>query len=105
MGGSATGGIETAGDRDWFAVELEAGTTYRFDLDGSPSGDGSLHDPYLRGIYDAAGALIDGTSMTTTGQPRDVQADLVLVSVDSSREEPFGALELPVAMARSRAAW
>ena len=31
MGGSVTGEIEFWGDRDWFAVTLEAGKTYRFD--------------------------------------------------------------------------
>ena len=34
VGGSATGEIDYWGDRDWFAVELEAGTTYRIDLEG-----------------------------------------------------------------------
>ena len=38
VGGSATGEIETSRDRDWFAVTLEAGTTYRIDLNGSRTG-------------------------------------------------------------------
>ena len=62
VGGSATGEIEFRGDRDWFAVELEAGKTYRFDLEGSPTDAGTLHDPYLRGIHDAEGDLIAGTT-------------------------------------------
>ena len=57
VGGSATGGIERAGDRDWFAVELVAGRIYRIDLEGSLTGQGSLADPYLRGIYRADGSL------------------------------------------------
>ena len=44
VGGSATGEIETAGDKDWFEVELEAGRTYRFDLQGAPGGHGTLSD-------------------------------------------------------------
>ena len=38
VGGSTTGTIETAYDEDWFAVELVAGRTYQFDLEGSPTG-------------------------------------------------------------------
>ena len=62
MGGSATGDVEYHGDRDWFAVTLEAGKTYRFDLEGALDGGGNLWNPYLRGIYDANGELIDGTT-------------------------------------------
>ena len=59
--GSATGEIGYAGDRDWFAVELDAGETYYIDLKGRLTEDGTLLDPYLRGIHDAAGNLISGT--------------------------------------------
>ena len=62
VGGSATGDLETPGDRDWFAVTLEAGKTYRIDLEGSGTGCGTLYDPYLRGVHDADGALIAGTT-------------------------------------------
>ena len=62
VGGSATGNIGSNGDRDWFAVDLEAGKTYWFDLEGSATDGGTLRDPYLRGIYDANGELIDGTT-------------------------------------------
>ena len=62
VGDTATGNIETRGDRDWFAVELVAGREYQIDLRGSPTGDGTLRDPYLRGIYDAEGNLISGTT-------------------------------------------
>ena len=73
VGGSVTGEIEDNGiydsmtDRDWFAVELVAGKTYRIDLEGSSSGDGTLRDPYLRGIHDAGGVLIDGTPTNNGG--------------------------------------
>ena len=42
VGGAAIGEIDTAGDRDWFAVELVAGRTCTIDLRGSPTGDGTL---------------------------------------------------------------
>ena len=45
VGGSATGTIETAYDHDWFAVELVAGRTYQFDLQGSPGGGGRFPTP------------------------------------------------------------
>ena len=43
-------------------MTLEAGKTYRIDLEGSPTGAGTLVDPYLRGVHDANGALIAGTT-------------------------------------------
>ena len=61
-GGSIASEIERAGDRDWFAVELVAGRTYVFDLEGSPTGAGTLGDTFLRGIHDANGNLISGTA-------------------------------------------
>ena len=61
VGGTATGEIDRAGDRDWFAVTLEAGTRYRVDLKGSRTADDTLDDPYLRGIHDVDGNLIHGT--------------------------------------------
>ena len=62
VGESVAGDIQFAGDRDWFAVELEAGKTYRIDLEGSPTGEGTLRDPYLRGIHDANGDLVAYTT-------------------------------------------
>ena len=55
VGGSATGAIGTAGDQDRFAVELEVGRTYQFDLTGSPGGGGMLPDTFFRAIYNSAG--------------------------------------------------
>ena len=62
VGGSATGDIESRGDRDWFAVTLEADTTYRIDLEGARSWVGTLSDPYLRGVHDSNGDFIRGTT-------------------------------------------
>ena len=68
VGGSATGRIGSSGDRDWFAVELVAGRTYVINLRGSPTGDGTLRDPFLRGIYDAEGNRISNTADDDGGQ-------------------------------------
>ncbi|MES2261534.1 MAG: DUF4214 domain-containing protein [Pseudomonadota bacterium] len=43
VGGSATGVLEAGGgDRDWFAVKLDAGTTYWFSLAGAGARGGTL---------------------------------------------------------------
>ena len=68
VGDTATGTIGTAREKDWFAVELVAGRTYVIDLRGSPTDDGTLSDPYLRGIYDAEGNRISGTLNDDGGQ-------------------------------------
>jgi len=48
VNGSSTGRLEVVGDRDWFSVQLVAGTTYTISLQGTASGSGTLQDPYLR---------------------------------------------------------
>ena len=71
MGGSATGAIEMDGDRDWFAVTLEAGKSYAVDIKGHWSGNGSLVDPYLYGIHDADGNRIARTTDNDGGYGLD----------------------------------
>ena len=71
VGGEATGEIEFEGDRDWFAVTLEAGKTYQIDVQGSPTDDGTLADPYFRGIYDANGVLLADTRDDDGGEGRN----------------------------------
>ena len=75
VGGTATGGIEGYGDRDWFAVTLQAGKRYRFDLEGSDTGQGTLRDPHLRGIHDAQGALIARTTDANGGVGLNARLD------------------------------
>ena len=77
VGGSVTGEIERSGDRDWFAVDLVEGRIYRIDLKGGWTGDGTLRDPYLRGVYDADGVLLDGTSDDDGGVGLNSRADFV----------------------------
>ena len=67
VGGSVTGDIEFHRDRDWFAVELDAGKRYRIDLEGSSTGDSTLYNPYLRGVHDADGLLLAGTTDNNGG--------------------------------------
>ena len=59
VGDSTTGAIDYVDDRDWFAVSLKAGTTYRFDLgEYGPRGDGTLGYVQIHGIYDSKGNRI-----------------------------------------------
>jgi len=62
VGGSVSGNVEESGDRDWFSVTLDAGRQYQFNLEGAPTGMGTLPDTFLNGIYNSSGALIAGTS-------------------------------------------
>ena len=57
---TATGNLETESGRDWFAVALREGRTYRFDLEGKESNAGTLPDPYLHGIHDQGGSPVSG---------------------------------------------
>ncbi|MGF1501809.1 MAG: CARDB domain-containing protein [Paracoccaceae bacterium] len=66
IGGTESGVLEVAGDRDWFAVELVAGGEYVFEQRGLASEDGTLADPELR-LYGPGGALIDGNDNGGTG--------------------------------------
>ena len=68
VGGSATGGVDVPNDRDWFAVELEAGKPYRIEVKGRSTGDGTLRDPHLYGVHDADGKLIPGTEDYNSGE-------------------------------------
>ena len=47
VGGTVTGSNADRFDKDWFAVELEAGTRYQIDLEGSPTGRGTQSDPLV----------------------------------------------------------
>ena len=58
--GSATGKIETHDDRDWFAVDLVAGTSYRIDVTGWFADAGTLPHPVVYGVYDADGNRAPG---------------------------------------------
>ena len=61
MGGSVTGTINPVGEADWFRVELVAGKRYQIDLEGAPTDRGTLPDPHLFNLYNAAATEISGT--------------------------------------------
>lgn len=70
IGGQTTGNIEIAGDRDWFRVSLQAGTTYTFDLRGIDGNGGTLGSGYAEAyltLYDAQGIYRTATANGGTG--------------------------------------
>ncbi len=55
VGGSLTSELDSAGDRDWIAVTLQAGRTYSISLSGT--GANAVSDTYLR-LMNAAGIQV-----------------------------------------------
>ena len=58
VGASVTGNVESANDVDRFRVDLEADKEYQFDLEGAPTGRGTLPDPALS-FADATGTVLE----------------------------------------------
>jgi len=57
VGDTFNGSIGNSSDEDWVAITLTAGETYRIDLTGSSSGNGTLSDPLLR-LHSSSGTQI-----------------------------------------------
>ena len=75
VGGSLRDRLEKPHDEDWFAITLVAGTSYRFEMKGMSTGDGSLRDPEIGGIHDASGHRISGTYADDGGEGRNSLLD------------------------------
>ena len=86
IGSSVTGNIESATDRDWFRVRFDGRMgerVYWLELKGADTGDGTLEDPLIVGIYDRQGNYIPyshvvGQSLTwnnDSGQGRNAITD------------------------------
>ena len=61
IGSSVTGNIESATDRDWFRVRFNGRIgerVYWLEMKGADTGDGTLPDPLIVGIYDRQGNYI-----------------------------------------------
>ena len=67
VGGSATGTFETDIDRDWFKVELEAGTRYQIDVEGADTGRGTLANPGAS-LYDSSRTLLGADGVSGVGK-------------------------------------
>jgi len=76
-GGSATGVIDGAGDRDWFEVQLKQGQLYTVSITGQTGGGGTLADPIFR-LYDNFGSF--RTFQDDTVPNSDLDAKLSFVA-------------------------
>ena len=74
IGSSVTGNIESATDRDWFRVRFDGRIgerVYWLELKGADTGDGTLEDPLIVGIYDRQGAYIPFSHVLGQSKTRD----------------------------------
>lgn len=71
VGGSLVGAIDDAADIDRYFVTLTAGTRYRVRLEGADSANGTLIDPYINGIRNAAGTVQTATTQDGGGTGSD----------------------------------
>ncbi len=74
VNGSATGTLEVNGDRDWFRVQLTAGTTYVVNLLGT-----TLVDPYLW-LHNATGTVLVEDDDIDPGINRNSQITYTITS-------------------------
>ena len=51
LGSTHASTISLPREIDLYALDLQAGQTYRFDLEGAATGAGDLRDPFIRGLY------------------------------------------------------
>jgi hypothetical protein len=70
VNGSAIGTLEVLGDRDWFRVQLAAGTNYTVDLQGADAAAGTLADPRLY-VRNSAGTLMADNDDIVNGVNHD----------------------------------
>jgi len=71
-GGSISGTLQQAGDRDWFRITLQGGTSYTIKETGHFGGGGTLADPFLR-LHDASGAQVAFSDDIVDGSNPDSQ--------------------------------
>ena len=74
IGSSVTGNIESATDRDWFRVRFNGRIgerVYWLELKGADTGDGTLPDPLIVGIYDRQGTFIPYSHVVGQSKTRD----------------------------------
>lgn len=74
-GATASGTFESFTDCDWFRVDLTAGTTYYFTLDGAATGGGTLFTynpgdpPGWLALHDGAGKWLAAATIAASGTP------------------------------------
>ena len=112
VAGSVTGTIGVANDIDAFAVDLVQGLTYRIDVEGVDTTQGTLADPELLGVYRVITATdfdrVSDTRNTDSGDGRNAQLMLRLGTLASgtyyllvtSQNDTTGTYRLSVRLLR-----
>ena len=72
LSGVFTGSIATAGDHDWFRVQLEGNVHYVIKLEGSATNSGTLSDPFL-GLYSSTSDLVASDDDSGVGFNSELQ--------------------------------
>ena len=97
VGESVTGNIGSNGDEDAFAIEMVQGRTYRFDLEGSETEQGTLADPrikYLFGVDSAIAAdalfVFPNTDDDDNGEGKNARLTFTLGSAPDETPYPTG---------------
>ena len=78
VGGSVTGEIDSETDKDWFKVELEAGKTYQFDMEGKSHKRGIPTDPIRGTLTDTFLLLYNGSGTIITSNDDRYNGDIHL---------------------------
>lgn len=81
LGSTHASTISLPREIDLYALDLQAGQTYRFDLEGAATGAGDLRDPFIRGLYTASGQRLDRSWDDDSGSGNNSQ---VIIEVDTS---------------------
>ena len=100
VGGSVTGNIGSFADADYFRVVLEAGTRYQIDLEGAPTGRGTLADPALTLYDESENNLLDDDTSGIGANSRVIftstTAGTYYLRVEDSDETDTGTYTLSV---------
>jgi hypothetical protein len=72
VSGVFTGSISTAGDHDWYRVQLEGNVHYVIKLEGSATNSGTLSDPFLT-LYSGTSNLIASDDDSGVGFNSELQ--------------------------------
>lgn len=98
IGGSdVKGTVGVAGDKDWFAVDLTAGQTYRFDAYDVDSGGGTLAGAYLE-LYTSSGSSLYVGAADKTGYT-PISSGRFYLSVGGATETQTGTYSVKASMA------
>ncbi|MFP7675210.1 DUF4214 domain-containing protein [Marivita sp. S0852] len=93
----ATGSIESEGDRDRFDIDLQAGVFYDISLEGIDTDGGSLGNPEIIGVFNAAGQPLPNSADNNSGVGTNALIEGFVVDSDGTYQiEVAGARDLNI---------